>query len=179
MAEKISFHRHEVKFRLPDPALLKVWISAVVRAHHRKINSVGYVFCSDAFLLEINRQFLRHDYLTDIITFDLSTTQKKATSARRVGTGTTSRPTNLPELSSEIYISIDRVRENAQGYGIPFTEELQRVMIHGILHLLGNKDKTKAQKALMRQKEDACLSLLHVPRGTWSKRINRLFHVEH
>lgn len=168
MAEEIAFHRHEVTFRLPQAANLKAWIKTIVEAHERKVGSIGFVFCSDDFLLNINRQFLQHDYLTDIITFDLSDRHRSKT-----------RKAEKPDIHSEIYISIDRVRENAASYNVSFSTELCRVIIHGVLHLLGNKDKNKGQKALMRQKEEACLSLLHVPRGTWKRRAKQLFHVEH
>ena len=101
------------------------------------VDEVQYIFCTDEYLLEINRSFLQHDYFTDIITFDLS--EKKG------------------DLCSEIYISIPRVKENARSYGASFYGELHRVMAHGILHLCGLKDKTQKQAAEMRKAEEAAL----------------------
>lgn len=102
----------------------------------KKIN-ISYIFCDDTYLLEKNRQFLNHDTLTDIITFDLS---EKDT-----------------ELVSEIYISVDRIRENAEKFKIDYQTELHRVIFHGALHLCGFKDKKKEDKALMTQMENDCL----------------------
>jgi probable rRNA maturation factor len=103
------------------------------------INEINYIFCSDSYLLSLNKGFLKHNTLTDIITFDNSE-----------GTGS---------MEGEIYISIERVKENATKYDVSFEDELNRVMIHGILHLLGYKDKKPSEKALMRKKEEAYLSL--------------------
>lgn len=99
---------------------------------------LNYIFCSDDYLLAINNQFLNHDTYTDIITFGLGETG---------------------DIEGEIYISVPRVRENARTAGLAFHDELDRVIIHGVLHLLGYSDKTPRRKALMRKKEDACLSL--------------------
>jgi probable rRNA maturation factor len=114
------------------------WIRKVVRREGGSLGSLNVVFCSDGYLLNINRNYLKHDYLTDIITFDYSEGKK---------------------LSGEIYISIDRVRDNANGLKLPFEIELRRVVIHGVLHLLGYKDKSASQKKAIRNKEDDCLSL--------------------
>lgn len=100
--------------------------------------SLSYIFCDDAYLLEINQNFLQHDTYTDIITFDLSETEQ--------------------ELTGEIYISTDRVRENAEKFNTSYNEELHRVIFHGALHLCGFKDKTKPDKEAMRHAEDQCLS---------------------
>lgn len=105
--------------------------------HGFRVADIQYIFCSDEYLLEINRSFLQHDYFTDIITFDLS--EKKA------------------ELCSEIYISIPRVKDNARSFGVSFQNELHRVMAHGILHLCGFKDKTAKQEKEMRNAEDEAL----------------------
>jgi len=114
----------------------------VAKVHRAAVSDISYIFCTDDYLLEINQQYLKHDTLTDTITFDYGT---------------------AAALVGEIYISLDRVAENASMLKVDFQEELKRVMVHGLLHLLGLDDKTKAQKQAMRKKEDACLSL-------WSKR---------
>ncbi|MBN8576245.1 MAG: rRNA maturation RNase YbeY [Cytophagales bacterium] len=115
------------------------WIKAVSRKYNAKIASLSFVFCSDSYLLDINTRFLKHSTLTDIITFPLSEKGEP--------------------IEAEIYISLERVAENAKLFKATATEELHRVLIHGVLHLCGFKDKTKRQKALMRKTEDACLSL--------------------
>lgn len=106
----------------------------------------------------MNRDFLGHDYLTDIITFDLGDI--------------------MSPVQGEIYISLDRIRDNAKKFKCTFAEEMHRVIIHGVLHLLGHGDKGKVEKARMKEKEDACLSLLHVSRGTMKRRAKLMFHVE-
>ena len=114
---------------------LKNFLTALLKKETaRELIGLSYIFCSDNYLLEINREFLHHDFYTDIITFDLSS--DKAT------------------LTGEIYISIDRVKENAKSLGTLYHEELHRVIFHGALHLCGFKDKTKLQKEIMRHKED-------------------------
>ncbi len=105
----------------------------------RPIDSLNIIFCDDEYLLSINKQFLQHDYYTDIITFDLT-------------------PTKKGPIQSEIYISIDRVKENALSHSTSFTLELHRVIFHGLLHLLGYKDKTSKDEKLMRSMEDHLLS---------------------
>jgi probable rRNA maturation factor len=100
---------------------------------------LNYIFCTDEYLLQVNRDFLQHDYYTDIITFDLSDTSKR--------------------VSGEIYISVDRVKDNALTQGVSFTEELHRVIFHGALHLCGYKDKKPAEVKAMRSAEDKYLEL--------------------
>ena len=135
----IQFFTHEIKFTLKQKSVLKPWIESVLKQHQKKLSSLTYVFCSDDYLLEINQGFLQHDFYTDIITFDYS---------------------SKTEVESEIYISIDRVKENASVLKVPFEQELHRVMVHGVLHLCGRKDKTKAQQADMRAEEDKQLKQL-------------------
>lgn len=137
-APKVSFFFDQVKFSLPGRTDLKKFIEQLFKKEGRRLNSLNYVFCSDKKLLEINRQFLNHDYFTDIITFDLSE-----------GAGAT---------SAEIYISIDRVRDNAINHDESFQSELHRVIFHGALHLCGYGDKTRAEKLKMRDREDHYLS---------------------
>ncbi len=115
------------------------WIINCIENENRIIDSVNIIFCSDDYLHELNKNYLHHDTYTDIITFDYS--EDKV-------------------ISGDIFISIDRVRENATSYNFPFYSELHRVIIHGFLHLTGLKDKTNADKQVMRTKEDYCLSLL-------------------
>lgn len=138
LTDSIAFNTVDVSFRLQDIRKLRNWIKRCAEREGRKIGFLSYNFCSDRFLLQMNKQHLNHDYFTDIITFELS--------------GGT-------ELSGDIYISIDRVREHAKSYRITQKEELHRVMIHGVLHLCGYHDKTKKQQTEMRAKEAECLSL--------------------
>ena len=145
----IRFHSQDIEFKLKHPRLISTWLEAVARKERARFESLDYVFCSDEFLLKINREYLQHNTLTDILTFDLT---EPAGSRRRI--------------EAEIYISIPRVEENSRDFGAPFEQELHRVMVHGVLHLCGYRDKTAQEKALMRGKEDASLSLrkFHVKR---------------
>lgn len=135
----IRFFSEKTRFKLPHPLKTSRWIKSVIAQEGFTLGEINYVFCSDSYLLEMNQSFLDHDTLTDIITFDHSTEKGV--------------------INGEIYISIDRVRDNAQTFETSFDTELHRVLIHGVLHLLGYKDKTKAHKTRMRKKEEACLSL--------------------
>jgi probable rRNA maturation factor len=138
----ISFHSEDIKYNLKNKATLKKWIAAVIKKHKRETGDISFVFCSDSFLLEMNKEYLDHDTYTDIITFDYSKESK-----------------TLP-VSGEIFISIDRVEENAASFSKTFENELHRVIIHGVLHLLGFGDKTKKAKEEMRKQEDLCLKTL-------------------
>lgn len=120
---------------------LKSFITELFREEGRVLDELSYVFCTDDYLLGINRQFLNHDFYTDIITFDISD--------------------NKGDIKGEVYISIDRVRDNAKRLNQPIQDELLRVIFHGALHLCGYKDKTKPQQAQMRSKEDYYLSKFH------------------
>lgn len=119
--------------------LISKWISAVLHMHNAVEKEITYIFCSDEYLLGVNREFLNHDYFTDIITFDYC---------------------EQNFISGDILISLDTVRTNAKDYNTTFIEELHRVIIHGILHLLGFKDKTSSEAELMHKKEDEALELL-------------------
>jgi probable rRNA maturation factor len=134
---RISFHNADIIFSQKNKLATKIWLKNVANARGFSVSDIQYIFCSDEYLLDINRNFLQHDYFTDIITFDLS--EKKG------------------ELCSEIYISIPRVKENAKDFGVTFQEELYRVMAHGVLHLCGLKDKTPQQEKKMREAEDQAL----------------------
>lgn len=135
----INFQTISVKFAISKKTSVKNWISKVIKKEKRKESKIVFIFCSDNELLAINKEFLNHNTLTDIITFDYS---KDKT------------------ISGEIYVSIERVEDNANFFDISFENELHRVIIHGVLHLCGYKDKTTAQKKEMRLKESLALRLL-------------------
>lgn len=134
----ILFFFEKRDFTLRQRTRLKAFLRQLFKKEAKALGSANYIFCSDKRLLEINRQFLNHDYYTDIITFDLSE-----------GTG---------PVEAEIYISIDRVKENAKALGVSFKKEIHRVIFHGALHLCGYGDKTKHEKEKMRQTEDSYLN---------------------
>ncbi len=136
----ISFN-YEFEFKLQDESLYSNWISRVIQSENKKEGDINYVFCEDEYILQINQQYLNHDYYTDIISFDYT-----------VGN----------ELHGDIFISVDRVRENALDYNTSFEEELKRVIIHGVLHYCGYKDKTEEDEQLMRSKEDVKIQMFHV-----------------
>jgi probable rRNA maturation factor len=135
----VSFHNADVTFTLGAKQNLKKFIANFFEKEKNKKISVSYIFCSDEYLLKINQDFLKHNTYTDIITFPLSETPGR--------------------VEAEIYISLERVLENAFKLKVPFDRELHRVMFHGILHLAGYKDKTKAEKIEMRESEDALLEM--------------------
>ena len=134
----INFTSHEVKVNLKNKTKLKAFLKERFAKEGQGLSNLQYVFCSDDYLLDINQQFLQHDTYTDIVTFELGIDPKVT--------------------EGEIYISIDRVTENASKFNVPFEQELHRVIFHGALHLCGYKDKTKEQSAIMRAKENECLS---------------------
>ena len=129
----IQFCSEDITFSLKEKLKHKAWLNEVAKQEGKKILELSYVFCSDDYLLEINKEYLNHDTLTDIVTFDNSEDPKK--------------------IEGDIFISIDRGKENGEKLGTSATE-LERVMVHGLLHLLGYKDKKKEDKALMTEKED-------------------------
>ena len=139
MEESISFFS-ETDFEFSKSDVVAKWINDIALEFKYSISSLNYIFCSDEYLLDINRKYLNHDYYTDIITFDNSD--------------------EASSIESDIYISIDRVQENANTFNILFEKELFRVIIHGVLHLVGFEDHTDEEKALMRSKEEYCLSKL-------------------
>lgn len=136
----VFFTSHDVPFEPADPERLINWIAETIDTEGYELNRLDFVFCSDEFLLEINRNHLAHDYYTDIITF----------------------PLNDNPLLAEIYISIDRVTENAAGLIISFEDELHRVIIHGVLHLCGYDDHEEEDIRVIRKKEEECLRKLAV-----------------
>lgn len=139
MPGKIQFFSEGCEFQPKHPSKIKNWLKEVIYAEGFTSGDLNFIFCSDEVLFQMNQQYLNHDTLTDIITFDTSE--------------------NEGELSGDIFISVDRVKENAEKFGTGFRDELHRVMAHGVLHLSGYGDKTPKQKKVMREKEAACLSL--------------------
>ncbi len=139
---KINFFSEDVPFKISKPSVIRKWMSEVAAKEQHLIKELNYIFCSDGYLHAINVQYLGHDTYTDIITFDHSDEQNV--------------------VAGDIYVSVERVKENAKTYASDFDDELHRVMIHGILHLCGYKDKTSDEEQAMRKKEDACLSLLRI-----------------
>ena len=136
----ITFN-YETPFNLKDEFKIASWIEHIVVSEGFVLGEISYIFCDDLFLNQINKEFLKHDTLTDIISFDYCLDK---------------------QINGEVYISIERVIENAQLFHVSFENELNRVMIHGVLHYLGYKDKTTEEKKTMRLKENACLNELNI-----------------
>lgn len=136
--QKVFFHNADISFRLRDKKGLKEFIKFLFERENTSLQQLSYIFCSDDFLLNINQQHLQHDFYTDIITFDLSESDA---------------------INGEVYISIERVKDNAKNISTEFETEVLRVLFHGALHLCGYKDKTKAQQTSMRKKEDEYIEL--------------------
>ena len=134
----IRFSSHEINFTLRGKAKIRAWIIAEVLKQKKSSVDLDYIFCSDEKLLGVNKEFLNHHYYTDIITFDYC-------------------PNSGKSIAGEMWISIDRVLENTANYAVPFEEELRRVMIHGVFHLLGYGDKSEEESKKMRQLEDTAL----------------------
>jgi rRNA maturation RNase YbeY len=139
---EIHFQNEDVRFRLNKKTELKSWLNLVARSHKQQVQLLLYHFVSDDYLLEMNKKFLMHNTLTDIITFDLSEQSK-----------------GPKKIQGEIFISVDRVADNADKFGVTKTEELHRVMAHGLLHLCGFGDKTTSQHKRMRREEENALAL--------------------
>ena len=135
----VHFFTEDIPFKLAHPRKTSRWITEAIKKEKKELDTLNYIFCSDNYLLTINQEYLNHQTFTDIITFDY---------------------TEIPgQIKGDIFISIDRIRENSLKFHTAFEDELHRVIIHGVLHLLGYKDKTSEEKTLMRKKEDAYLSL--------------------
>jgi len=135
----IRYYTQDMPFRFKRKRLTSNWLKAVSGEAGKRLGDIGIIFCSDAFLLGINRRYLGHDYYTDIITFDYC---------------------EGDVLSGDLFISVDTVRDNAAFYGAPFEEELSRVIVHGLLHLIGYDDHSDSDTAAMRAAEDRALALL-------------------
>ncbi len=134
----IQFFSESIAFDLPHADAISAWILSTCEAENKALESLNYIFCSDDHLLQINLDYLKHNTYTDIITFDLAEEDR---------------------IEGEIYISIDRIKDNSANLGTNFHDELHRVIIHGVLHLVGYGDKTDAEKHVMRGKEDYYLTL--------------------
>lgn len=132
---------YETDFQLDNEEIYQNWLAEVIESENKEEGEINYIFCDDDYLYGINVQYLEHETLTDIISFDYT-----------LG--------NL--ISGDIFISIERVKDNAQDFGVSFEEELKRVMVHGVLHYCGYKDKTEADENLMRAKEEEKMKMFHV-----------------
>lgn len=137
----ISYYSEDTNFVLKSKLLNNKWLKLVAESEIRRIGDISIIFCSDNYILDVNQKYLQHDYFTDIITFDYCEGDR---------------------LSGDLFISIDSVKENAQEYGVEFDDELNRVMVHGILHLIGYDDHTEEDITVMRKKENYYLSLKDV-----------------
>lgn len=135
----IQFFSEDIDFTVKDKQKIRNWIGETIKAEgFKRVGELSFVFCSDAYLLEINKQYLNHDTFTDIVTFDSSEDEDV--------------------IAGDIFISVERIRENASKFSVSQKDELNRVIIHGVLHLCGYYDKKKEDKALMTEKEDYYLS---------------------
>ena len=133
MSKNILFHNADTSYILKNKRIISSWITDTIKEEEKQLEEISYIFCTDDYLLKINQEHLNHDTYTDIITFDY---------------------TEDGIISSEIYISVDRVRENAKNLGVGALDEMHRVIIHGVLHLCGYKDKSDLQSQEMRGKEN-------------------------
>jgi rRNA maturation RNase YbeY len=133
MATNICFYNEDVNYVLVFKRKICSWLQLVIEQEQKKVGNISYIFCSDDYLLLMNKQYLNADYFTDVITFDY---------------------TEELLISGDIFISVDRVKENAKEYGQKYFQEMIRVILHGVLHLCGYKDKTKQEMKQMREKED-------------------------
>lgn len=136
--EKFIWTSQQVALPELDYARVEGWIADVAAAHDRILGPLAYIFCDDSRILEVNREFLQHDYFTDIITFDNSRGRM---------------------VSGDMFISLDTVRSNAEGLGVPYEQELMRVIIHGVLHLCGINDKGPGEREVMEANENAALEM--------------------
>jgi len=137
----ISFFTEGVEMPSVQKTEIRNWIKQVAALHGKRVGDISYIFCNDEKILEVNRQYLKHDYYTDIITFDYTEGDK---------------------LSGDLFISLDTVRTNAEQFGQPYNTELHRVIIHGVLHLCGIDDKGPGEREVMEKNENEALSLLQL-----------------
>ena len=136
----INFN-YETEFTLDNEQAFADWLSAVIVSENKNEGEINYIFCDDEYLHKINVEYLNHDTLTDIISFDYT-----------VGN----------EINGDIFVSVERVEDNAKDFNVPFAEEIKRVLAHGILHYCGYKDKSDSEADLMRSKEDEKIAMFHV-----------------
>ncbi len=135
----ITFNNEDIPFILKHKIKIKNWISTVITSNKRNVGNINYIFCSDDYLYRINVKYLQHYTFTDVISFDYSDKNR---------------------IMGDIFISIDRIKDNSEIVNTTFDSELHRVMIHGVLHMMGYKDKTKKELLIMRKMEDKCLTML-------------------
>ena len=173
----VNFFTQDLKFTLKNKTHIRQWLATVAKKESAVIEELNYIFCSDNYLLELNKKHLNHNTLTDIITFDNSSPKSEVRSLKSPNIGHPTPDTRHPtsnirhrtpdiphrtshtrHLTSDIFISIERVTENAETFNVSRDHELHRVMVHGLLHLLGYKDKKPADKAEMTGKEDYYLN---------------------
>ena len=136
----IKFFSEDLPLPKIKRRLIANWLKEVILFEGKRVGEISFIFCSDEYLLDVNRKYLDHDYYTDVITFDYVEGEM---------------------VSGDIFISLDRVSENARNLNLSFLEELDRIMVHGVLHLLGYKDKSRKDKILMTEREDYFLKLLN------------------
>lgn len=136
----INFN-YESDFILENEEAIATWLSSVIASENKTEGEINYIFCDDDYLHQINMEYLNHDTLTDIISFDY---------------------TMGNEIGGDIFVSVERVLDNAKDFNVAFDEELKRVLVHGILHYCGYKDKSKDDETLMRSKEDEKIAMFHV-----------------
>lgn len=138
----VTFFAEDIDFTLAHESIIEKWLRQIATNEEKSIIGLNYIFCSDAYLHNMNLEYLNHDTFTDIITFDMSESDDS--------------------IEGDVFVSIERVRENAKSFDSELEEELHRVLIHGLLHLIGYNDKTENEVLVMRKKEDASLSLLNI-----------------
>ena len=136
----IQYFNEDIAFPKVKKRITSSWIKHVISIEEKRVGDISFIFCSDEYLLDVNRKFLNHDYYTDIITFD---------------------DVEGNVINGDIFISVDRVKENSIEFETSFDNEVHRILIHGVLHLLGYKDKAKKDKHLMTEKEDLYLKLFN------------------
>lgn len=136
----INFN-YETDFNLDKEEATAKWLSAVIVSENKKEGDINYIFCDDEYLHKINLEYLNHDTLTDVISFDYTMGNK---------------------ISGDVFISVERVKDNAADFGVSFEQELRRVIVHGMLHYCGYKDKEEKEELRMRSKEDEKIALFHV-----------------
>ena len=136
----IQYFNEDIAFPKVKKRITSNWIKQVISIEEKRVGDISFIFCSDEYLLDVNRKYLNHDYYTDIITFD-----------------------NVEGIviNGDIFISVDRVKENSIDFETSFDNEIHRILIHGVLHLLGYKDKAKKDKLLMTEKEDLYIKLFN------------------
>ena len=141
MSKKVQFFNHELEFSLAQSNDVSEWIESIVKKHKYNLQNLSIIFTNDEYLLSMNQQHLQHDYYTDIITFDYRDKLDKKV------------------VNGELYISVDRINDNANTLNLPFIDELHRVIIHGVLHLCGFGDKSDEEEIEMRKQENIALAL--------------------